>query len=87
MARNVCWTDPLMCAANVSTSARRICARAVKSDVPVWYTHVAVIDVAMMRSLVSGSVVYSSLGNPENDESVVFSTTRLASPETIAVPC
>ena len=35
-----------------------------------------------MRSSVSGSVVNSSRGKPENAESAVFSTTRFASPET-----
>ena len=40
----------------------------------------------MMRSSVSGSVVNSSRGKPENAESVVFSTTRFARPETISLP-
>ena len=48
-----------MCAANVSTSARAHAVPArVKSAPPDAYVHVAVIDVARMRSSVSGSVVY-----------------------------
>ena len=64
IAYSVCCTERLSCAANVSTSARRIRSRAAKSLVPGRYVHAAVTDVARRRSSVSGSVVYSSRGKP-----------------------
>src|SRR5262245_65164125 len=63
-------------------SVARTASRTENSVVPARYLHDAVIDVARMRSSVSGSVVYSSRGNPENAESVVFRITRLVRPET-----
>src|SRR6202034_2341124 len=46
----------------------------------------ACTDVARMRSLVSGSVVYASFGYPQNSDAVVFSTVRSFSPDTTDVP-
>ena len=62
-------------------------SRAEKSTSLDRYVHEAVIDVARIRSPASGSVVYRSRGNPQNAESVVFSTTRFVSPETISTLC
>src|ERR1700722_10689019 len=46
----------------------------------------AVTDVARTRSSVSGSVVYASLGYPQNSDAVVFSRVRSRSPDTTDVP-
>ena len=81
IAYNVCCTERLSCAAKVSRSATRIRSRAEKSDASDRYVHVAVTDVASTRSSVSGNVVNSSRGKPENAESVVFNKTRLVTPD------
>src|ERR1700722_20357746 len=46
----------------------------------------AVTDVARTRSSVSVSVVYASLGYPQNSDAVVFSRVRSRSPDTTDVP-
>src|SRR5215472_9627690 len=46
----------------------------------------AFTDVARIRSLVSGSVVYGSFGYPQNSEPVALSTTRSLIPETTQAP-
>src|SRR6202453_1255921 len=42
--------------------------------------------VASIRSLVSGSVVCASLGNPQNSDPVVFSSVRSLIPDTTEIP-
>src|SRR5947208_1205327 len=67
-------------------SAGRMRPRAEKSLVPFRYVQTAVIEVARIRSRVSGSVVYSSRGYPSNAESRVLSTTRFATPDETSRP-
>src|SRR2546430_3896700 len=86
IAYNVCCTERLMCEANVSTSARRMRSRAAKSALPARYLQFAVIEVARIRSSVSGSVVNLSRGKPLNAESVVLSTTRFVKPDLTVLP-
>ena len=61
-------------------------SRAAKSALPARYLQFAVIEVARIRSSVSGSVVNLSRGKPLNAESVVLSTTRFVKPDLTVLP-
>ena len=67
-------------------SAVRKRSRAVKSVTPRRYVQAAVIEIARIRSSVSGSVVYASRGKPENAESVVFRRLRFVNPDVTPGP-
>lgn len=77
--------------ANAVSSAAFAVANAASQSVAPWiavgrYRQRALTAVARMRSLDSGSVVYSSFGYPQNSDAVVFSTTRSRTPDTTEVP-
>ena len=70
------------CARQTLRATRHECAHGRQSRTrPSRYVQFAVIDVARMRSSVSGRVVYASRGNPANAEPLVFITTRSVTPD------
>ena len=79
--------SPRACAGPIDSRGRqtpqaapRGCASARRSRPRPRYVQSAVIEVARMRSSVSGSVVNASRGKPANAESLVFITTRSVRP-------